>query len=168
MKEPTLKQAKHFLQLIDNTKVDLDQLEAAYKSGLLSIFLKADFAEIDKYEFMQSCGLLTVPKVGDYFKLAVHGIVRNFVLVLVPSRDNLENVMATMAFLGHKIPGSECLEAFYQKFHKADGYGPICLAANLAGGYPLLNGSRGEIWNRFMRRENLQTELRDRWFIEID
>jgi hypothetical protein len=55
--DTTLKQAQDLLKLIDYQNTLREQLEAIYDSGLFSILLKANIAEIDKEKFREVCGL---------------------------------------------------------------------------------------------------------------
>jgi hypothetical protein len=74
--DTTLKQASHLLKLVDDQNTPREQLEAIYDSGLFSILLKANIAEIDKEKFCEVCGLkrLIVKNQHGHYIITVIGL----------------------------------------------------------------------------------------------
>ncbi len=148
MREPTLKQATHFLKQIDDLGIPLEQLGTANESGLLSIFLKANFAEIDKDEFKKVCGFVVVPRINDIFELGTAG--KKFKIIKSLPCKTLKETKVQIETVGYRIPGPKDLDNFRRKYPRADGEGSIFLAfrrRDVGGSFPYLYGEFGKSWN---------------------
>lgn len=171
MIEPTLKQAKNFLKLIDDAGIDIDQMTAANESGLLSIFIKANFQEIDEVAFKTVCGFVVVPSIDEVFKLEIGNTSRTFKLLSIHYRsgDNMgvRDYACIIEEEKYKLADRECLESFRKRYLKSDGLGFICIAVpdNIDYDYPALGGKRGSNWGHvFLPNMHKQSW---RWLVEV-
>lgn len=171
MNEPTGKQYKHILQLIDDQNPSREQVGFLEKSGILSILVNADFTKIDKGKIVEGCGYNVPPLRGNTFGLKVDGKNRRFRFIPLNDRITLREAISEILRFGFRLADCKCLNAFMSKYKVADGKRLICLPVGV-NECLTLEGECGKKWKKFHctagdMGETPHTISGHEWFVEV-